>query len=201
MSGTSGKRRKKMYDDAWYNDNFWIEAGIDFSSRKIMLDEDIDEYSTGWVVRALHKMEEQDSKKPIDLYINSYGGSVYDCYSLYDTLTTCKCPIRAFAQGKVMSAGTDIFLACDERYAYNNVTFMFHTMSNDPGYVKLFEQQTDVKECERLYEIGLRILAENTAKDYAFWKKWIKYENRYFGINKAKELGIVTHDMADLEDD
>ena len=174
----ASKNKKDRYDELWYNDEFWVTDGIDFSSRKIMLDEDVDEGSVGYVIRAIHKMEEIDPKKPIKIYVSSYGGSVYDCYSLYDTIRKCPCPVETYAQGKVMSAATDIFLAGDERYAYPNVTFMFHTMASDPGYQKLFEQQSDVKEGERLWDIGLRILADRTNKPYNFWKKWLKYENR-----------------------
>lgn len=180
---------KKSFSD---NNQFWIEFGVDLSSRKIVVDEDIDEYTVGWAIRGLIKMEEI-SDKPIDIYVNSYGGSVYDGLALYDMMVGSKCLIRTHAIGKIMSMGLIIYLAGDERYSSDYSSFMNHGMSSI-AIGKLYELETEYKECQRLEEICNEILSERTNKSKKYWKKTTKYEDNYYGKRQAIELGIVTHE-------
>lgn len=180
--------RDEKFDSAKY----YIEHGIDISKRRIMIDEDIDEYSCGWAIRGLHKMMDASKTDPIDIYINSFGGSVYDGLALIDTIQSCEyATVRTHAVGKVMSMGFIIFLAGDERFAYKNTTFMAHTISS---YVagKSFEIKTDSDECERLKRVLFNMIAENSNKDYKYWAQHLKYEDRFYTTKQAKDLGIVT---------
>lgn len=193
------KRRPEMAaksiirkEDKFDNSKYWIETGIDLEQRKIMIDETIDEYSTGWVIRAIHKMLEINSEDPIDIYINSFGGSVYDGFALYDTIINCdKTTIRTHALGKIMSMALIIFLAGDERDATENATFMAHAISSYT-WGKLYELDIETNECKRLEENTLKIMADRTGQSYSYWKRQLKYEDRYYDKDKAKELGIIT---------
>ena len=174
------------------NDQYWIETGVDLENRKIMLDEDIDEYSVGWAIRGMATME-RASNKPIDIYINSYGGSVYDGLALYDTILKSKCIVRTHAMGKIMSMGLMIYLAGAERYSMPYASFMNHGISS-AAWGKLFEMKIEVRESERLEEICLEILDERTLKGKAYWKKRSKYEDSYYDRDKAIDLGIVINE-------
>ena len=181
------------------NNQFYVEGGIDLEGRRITIDEDIDEYTAGWAIRAIHKMEE-NSNEPIDIYINSYGGSVYDGLALYNLLRRTNCLIRTHAMGKIMSMAFLIYLAGDERYAERYATFLNHSISS-VAWGKLHEMVTEIKECQRLEQISLEILENRTFKDMKWWKKQTRYEDKYYDVVQAMELGIIINSYNCVEKD
>ena len=50
-------------------------------------------------------------RKPIKLFINSYGGSVYDGLALIDVIKHSKTPVHTICVGSCMSMGFWIYLA------------------------------------------------------------------------------------------
>ena len=107
--------------------------------RILFLSDDIDNESVGsitWNILRLIKSDDEKDKKekdyrrePIKLYINSYGGSVYDMWGLIDIILNSKTPIYTYCTGYAMSAAFKIFLAGHKRYCYKHSTFMYHQMS------------------------------------------------------------------------
>lgn len=179
--------------DRYDNLKYWIENGIDIEKRRISLDVEIDPYSIGLITRAIRRMVDSSWEKPIDIYINSYGGSIYDGLALYDVLESCECTtIRTHAEGKVMSIALILFLAGDERYAGPRATFMNHEGSDELGTLNLKEIKVNTKELERLENICLDILAERTKKTKNWWKKETEDRTRYYNKKQALELGIIT---------
>lgn len=178
---------------------FYIENGIDIENRRIVLDEDVDEYTVGWAIRAMMRMIDANKTRPIDIYINSYGGYCYDGLALYDFIRACSyTTIRTHALGKVMSIGLVIFLGGDERYSSPRSTFMAHSVSGGLDG-KMYEMVTDTKETKRLNDEMMDILEDRTKKTKAWWKKEIQYEDQYYDKKKALKLGIVTHDKFEVE--
>lgn len=181
-------------EDKLDTSKYWIETGIDLEKRRIMLDEDIDDISIGFMVRAIKKMIDINPEEPIDIYIDSYGGCVYSGLSLIDTISSCdQTTIRTHAQGKVMSMALLIYLAGDERYASEYVTFMAHSLSAS-AIGKLYELQIETNECVRLEKILLQYMADRTDRPCSYWRKTLKYEDKYFDRDVAKTLGIVTNE-------
>jgi len=173
---------------------FWIEHGIDLEKRRVMLDEEVESDSIGYIIRGIYKMIDMDETAPIDLIINCYGGDVYDCLALYDLLRSLDyLTVRTKVMGKCMSAGFYIFLAGDERTCGKNATFMQHSLSGGVEG-KLFEMKVDTTEAQRIQDSFFAILSENSNKSKAWWKRQIKYEDKYFNKAQALELGIVTHE-------
>lgn len=179
--------RDEKFDSA----KFYIEHGIDVGKRRIMIDEDIDEYSCGWAIRGIHKMMDASKTDPIDIYVNSFGGGCYDGLALIDTIQSCEyATVRTHAVGKVMSMGFMIFLSGDERYASPNTTLMLHTVSSEM-WGKAFELKTESNEVERLKKILFTMIADKSNKTYDYWAKHLKYEDRYYTTEQAKKLGFV----------
>ncbi len=111
-----------------------------------MLSDEIDNESIGkllWcIIDLIREDDERDKKEkeykrePIKLYINSYGGSVYDMWGLIDVMLSSKTPIYTYCTGSAMSAAFNIFLAGEKRFCYKHSTFMYHQMSAYGGYSK-----------------------------------------------------------------
>lgn len=172
------------------NVEMWLKHGVDLQSRSIMLDDDVDDYSVGSLVRGIKVLEKLSTDQPITVYINTYGGSCYDGLALYDVLRASPCHIRTIGIGKVMSMGTWLMLAGDERLAYPNTTFMWHTLSMGTSG-KLMDVEVESAEGKRLYEVLLDILASRSSQNKVFWQKWLKHVDRYGDVKKALSLGFI----------
>ena len=172
---------------------YYIEHGISIKRRQIWLDEEIEDASTGFIIRAIDEMIDDDPDKPIDIYVNSYGGSVYDGLGLCDHIQDLDVEVRTHVKGKIMSMALIIFAMGDKRYASKRASFMAHSLSSGTEG-KVFEQKIDVKEAERLNNVLLDMLEEKTNKSRAWWKKEIEYKDLYFNKTKAIDIGIVTEE-------
>jgi ATP-dependent Clp protease protease subunit len=108
-------------------------------NRLFYLSDDVDNSSIGQLCWSLiSQLQEDDNKEekeknftrePIKIYINSYGGSVYDMWALIDIMLNSKTPIHTYCTGYAMSAAFKIFLAGHKRFATKHATFMYHQMS------------------------------------------------------------------------
>ena len=171
----------------------WIEAyfeyGIDVPNRRLFVG-DIDETTIGHAVKGLYLMD-SSSPKPIEIFISSFGGSVYDALALYDIVQTLKCPIHTFAYGKCMSAAP-LLLACgNERWVSAHVAFMTHDWSADLEG-KGAELQATVKHYEQLGITWNKLLTAHSKKTYAFWHKLgRKNADHFFTAEQAIEWGIA----------
>lgn len=68
-------------------------------------------------------------RKPIKLFINSGGGSVYDGLALIDVMKQSKTPVYTISVGHSMSMGFWISLYGKKRYIGEHSTFMYHEVS------------------------------------------------------------------------
>lgn len=126
-------------------------------------DLEIDEMNVGTL--SLFGINAQAIHPSINIYLNTYGGVIYDMFSIYDEIKklTEEYIVNIYCVGKVMSAGTIIMLAVDlpNRFAYANTTFMYHTLSGmDWGKIKDIEES--VEEKKRLHKMMWNIFKENT---------------------------------------
>ena len=110
------------------------------NSNEVFISGTINKKNVGDAITIIHyinaKAEENSTKleapkqKPIKLYINSYGGSVYDAWSLISTILESKVPVHTICTGYAMSAAFVIFLAGDKRSISKNAILMFHQISS-----------------------------------------------------------------------
>ena len=68
-------------------------------------------------------------RTPIRLFINSYGGSVYDGLALVDVIKHSKTPVHTICIGSCMSMALWIWLAGEKRLVGELSTLMFHDLS------------------------------------------------------------------------
>ena len=73
-------------------------------------------------------LEAENPKKPIDLYINSYGGVVTSGLAMYDTMQFIKAPVRTLCVGTARSMGSFLLMAGEpgERAALPNASLHVH---------------------------------------------------------------------------
>ena len=68
-------------------------------------------------------------RKPIQLFINSYGGSVYAGLALIDVIKRSKTPVHTVCIGSCMSMALWVWLSGAKRFVGEFATLMFHDIS------------------------------------------------------------------------
>lgn len=177
-------------------DKEWVDAyfehGVDIVNRRVFIG-DIDSESVDKVIKGLYLMETASKTEPCEMFISSYGGTIYDALALYDIMKTMQCPIHTFAYSKCMSAAP-LLLAAGEpghRWVAAHVSLMHHDWSDEMEGrgVKLRE---DVKHSEELGKQWTHLLAKHSSKDFKWWDlRGKKASDFYFSANDAIEWGIA----------
>ena len=76
------------------------------------------------------QLEKYDNLEQINLYVNTYGGSVYEGTCIRNQLKRKNCKVVGYVDGIAASAGSFILTACDEVKMYSNTMQMIHNMWN-----------------------------------------------------------------------
>ena len=132
--------------------------------RKITIADEIDNETIALSIKYLQKFIDDDNeddekekdykREPIHLYIQTYGGYIYDMWGLIDVILNSKTPIYTHCQGYAMSAGFLIFIAGNKRYMTKHSTLMCHQISSGSYGVaqKLIEDIEQIKLCKKEME-------------------------------------------------
>jgi ATP-dependent Clp protease protease subunit len=143
-------------------------------------------------LKKLYKIQGLKYKpKPIKIYIDSYGGLVYQCFGLVAIMNKSKVPIWTYVTGAAMSCGFIILIHGHKRFAYEHSTPLYHQVSSGVwGTVKDMEEK--VVESKRL----LSKIEEMTLSRTNITKKKLKeiYEKKldwFMTAEEAKKLNVV----------
>jgi ATP-dependent Clp protease protease subunit len=168
----------------------FIASGVDLASRRIEARGEVSDGMACYITRALLKLTEM-SDEPIQLYLSSPGGDAYEGLAIYDSIRACPCDVNIIVSGKIMSAAFVILLAGDQRVAAKHTTFMMHSVSySTEGSAK--EHQIQVNEGNRINNIFLDIAVERTKRNKKWWQRAILNHDRYFTMEEAIDIGILT---------
>ena len=100
--------------------------------------------------------------KPIKIYIDSYGGYVYQCFGLLSIMDASSTPIHTIVTGAAMSCGFMMAIHGHKRFAYKHSTLMYHQVSS-VAWGKLKEMEEDIEETRRLQEIIQELTVKKTS--------------------------------------
>lgn len=129
--------------------------------------------------------------KPIQIYIDSYGGYVYQCFGLLSIIATSKTPIHTIVTGCAISCGFLIAISGHKRFCYPKSTYMYHQVSSiAAGKAKDLEES--VYETKRLQ----KMLELHTLEFTKITKKRLKevYKTKldwFIHADEAKKYSIV----------
>lgn len=131
------------------------------------------------------------SNDPINIYINSPGGSVIDGLSIIDAINFIKSPVYTICTGIAASMGA-VLLSCGEkghRSVLPHSRVMIHQVSNEL-YGTYSDLEIELKQTERCKKDIYNILANNLGKSYEEIEKLCDRNNWFIG-KEAVDLGIV----------
>jgi ATP-dependent Clp protease protease subunit len=135
-------------------------------------------------------------KRTLKLYINTYGGDLYEAFALIDIMKNSYHPISTVGIGAVMSAGFMIFAsgAQGERYIGKNAGSMNHQHS-DSIESKMHDMKAQMKENQNCEMRTIQILREATGMTIQEVRnKFIKNpSDQYYTAKQLIELNIADH--------
>ena len=151
---------------------------------------EVDQHSMDLIIMQMLFLDREDSHLPIELYINSPGGSVVDGLALYDVIHTISAPVNTTCVGTAASMGA-ILLAggTGTRAALPHSRIMIHQVSS--GYRgTAADINIQVKETNKLYDQLLEILAQKSGQTA---KKLRNDCDRdyYMSAVEAKAYGLI----------
>lgn len=129
--------------------------------------------------------------KPIEIYIDSYGGAVYQCFGLIGVMDSSKTPIHTIVTGAAMSCGFIILIHGDKRFAYKHATPLYHQVST--GYMgKIKDIEERLEEGKRLQEKIEALTIERTKITKKKLKKILENKVDWFmTAEEAVKLGVI----------
>ena len=129
--------------------------------------------------------------KPIKIYVDSYGGSVYQCLGLLGIIRASKTEIHTIVTGCAMSCGFLISISGHKRFGYPRSTYLYHQVSGGASG-KAKDIEDELIEILRLQEEIEEITLESTSitkkmleKAYKGKKEW------YLTSEKALKLKVI----------
>jgi ATP-dependent Clp protease protease subunit len=141
-------------------------------------------------IKLCQMIQDESTKKPIEFYLNSPGGSVYSGLALYDYLLSCKAPIVTIGTGIVASMGVLILLAGQRRMATKNTRFMTHQVSSE-SKGRVSDIGIDYNETKKLEKICNEIINRRTNQSIKSIEKDIKIGDKYMDVTEAMKKNYI----------
>ncbi|NEW06686.1 hypothetical protein GK047_11740 [Paenibacillus sp. SYP-B3998] len=137
------------------------------------------------------KKEKEFKRAPIDLIINSNGGSVYDGLALINVIDNSKTPVHTYVYGLAASMSLLIAVSGHRRFSGRLSTFMYHSVSNHiGGHLNRLKNRLD--ETQRLQNIYDQYLLAKTKCQIEDLLQVQEHQRDWFiGPDEAVGLGIV----------
>ena len=175
----------------------------DMKNRIIWIDYEIDE-SLDSVSKAILEYNRIDKdvpvedRKPIKLFIHTYGGDVASTIHLMDVISLSKTPIYTYNMGNALSADFQILISGHKRFCLPNSRALYHSGSGSTSGT--FEQtQAQMKEYNRLISVFEKNTLEKTKIDSKLFAK-NKSKEWYMDSNEQLQYGIVDALITDVND-
>ncbi|MCC6252508.1 MAG: ATP-dependent Clp endopeptidase proteolytic subunit ClpP [Bacteroidia bacterium] len=171
-------------------------ASMDVFSRLMMdriifLGVGINDYVANIIQAQLLFLESVDSKKDIQIYLNSPGGSVYAGLGIYDTMQYINCDVSTICTGMAASMGAVLLCAgaAGKRTALKHSRVMIHQpMGGAQGQASDIE--ITAREIQKLKKELYDIIAFHSGKDYeTVWKD--SDRDYWMTSEEAKAYGMI----------
>lgn len=189
-----------VIDQNDYNGRAYDIYSLLLKERIIFLGSAINDQVANLVVAQLLFLNSQDTKKPISMYIQSPGGSVYAGMAIYDTMQMVTAPVNTVAVGFTGSMATALLTSGEKgkRQALSHATVHMHpTSGGSKGYTE--DVRIATKEQERLQVQLFHIIGNNTGHSWQEIEE-LFLRDRYMSAPEAQEYGLVDEVLGNTAD-
>lgn len=163
-----------------------------FMERILFVGTAIDSDVANIVNSQLLYLQTENPSKPVTMYINSPGGSVYDGMSIYDVAKYISCPIGTTCCGTAASMAAVLLASGDKgmRNALPHSQIMLHAPSGGTGRATAPDFRIAAKEMEKCEDMLYRVLAEDMGREYDYVKK-ICDRDYWLTPEEAVQEGVI----------
>lgn len=173
------------------------------SNREIWLEGEVGEYTTEIIKQIIEWNREDiriepEKRKPIILYIYSFGGDLDVCYSLIDTINCSLTPVYGVNLGRCCSAAAYIFISCHKRFMTKKATCLFHKGSAslagtaDQMEAQMKDYQDQIKGLTQLMKDFTKFTEEEIRQNLS--TEW------YVKTEEALEKGVCDRCLTTLDE-
>lgn len=186
-----------VIDNSGYGERAYDIYSLLLKERIIFLGTAIDDAVANVIVAQLLYLNSLNQTQPINLYINSPGGSVYAGLAIYDAMQMIQAPVSTVAVGVTASMGTALLTAGQKgkRYALPHATIHMHpTGGGAKGYTEDIRIAT--REQERVQAQLFHLMGKHSGHT---WKGIEEYfiRDRYLNTLEAKQFGLIDEILGD----
>ena len=171
----------------------WIDIYQRLSlERIIFLSQDVDDNIANQIVAIMLYLDSEDPTKPIQLYVNSPGGSVTAGMAIYDTMQHIKSEVITICVGLAASMGAFLLAAGSKgkRVALPHSRIMIHQPLGGTGRQQATDIEIEAREIIRMRLQLNRMLAERTGQPLEKIER--DTDRDYFmSAAEAKEYGLI----------
>ena len=178
---------------------------VDPAERNLFLCKGVTQESVEDLTKNIIKINEEDeqyeklydfhgfpyTRHPIKIYVDSYGGFVYQTFGLVSLMDASKTPIHTIVTGCAISGGFVVLICGHKRFAHKLSTAMYHQAAGGIwGKVKdieekFIESQRGQKMMEDIVATRTKIPRAKLAEIYKTKTDW------YMSAKEALNLGVV----------
>jgi len=174
---TKGKRRKDQYCK-----NIMIIGEITSKLSKDIFASLLDDIE-------ISKVDE------LNLFINTPGGSLHDCFGILDVIEYQKNSIgytvNSFGIGEVVSAGFFLFLVGDNRILFPRCRVYVHEHWSEDDGSEYHEKKKDIKEDDKLNKMYVKYTSERLGISIQRVRRLIR-SARWLSDNDINKYNIIT---------
>ncbi len=159
--------------------------------RIIFLNGEVNDAVSGLVCAQLLFLEADNPNKPINLYINSYGGVITSGLAMYDTMRFIKSPVHTLCMGTARSMGSFLLMAGErgQRAALPNASLHVHQpLGGFQG------QASDIlihaEEMQQTKRRITRLYAEHCGRSYEDVERTLDRDH-FMTAEQAREWGLI----------
>lgn len=168
----------------------YLSTGVDFRRKSMDMVGEIGDASVEQWTRSIRFLDRSHPEKPLTIYLNSEGGSVYQGLALIDTIRACSSEVHIHVVGECMSMAVWVLQAADVRKMSLNSRMMIHIGSfelEDDHHHTNLRWAEQYKRDERIL-VGM--LAESTGMTRAQVGKLIQFDTILLP-EEAREKGLI----------
>ena len=167
--------------------------------RIVFLNGEVNDAMAALVCAQLLFLESENPKKPINMYINSYGGVITSGLAMYDTMQYIKAPVHTLCMGTARSMGSFLLMAGEpgERAALPNASLHVHQpLGGFQG------QASDIlihaEEIQQTKRRITRLYAEHCGRTYEEVERTLD-RDRFMTAEQAREWGLIDRVLLERE--
>ncbi len=160
--------------------------------RIVFLGDQITDDVANLVTAQLLFLESEDPGKPINLYINSPGGSVTSAMSMYDAMQYVSAPVSTICLGMAASGGSLLLAAgsTGRRLALPNSLIMIHQPWASGLQGKATELEVHAREILRQRDLIVEIYARHSGRSPQEVAQAIERDN-FMTAEQALQWGLI----------